>query len=72
MNNESKGEKITLEALAAMMQREFTQTRKDMNDGFTVVKTRLDNIEKILISKQDEKIKKLEERIKRIEEMLPS
>jgi hypothetical protein len=64
MNNEHPtGKNITLDNLAGMLQREFAQTRKEMQDGFY-------RIEKILLAKQEDRIEKLEAQMKEVRESL--
>ena len=43
-----------------------------VDERFSRIETKLENIENILLAKQQEKIEQLEKRVKRLEEMLPA
>ncbi|MBI3798798.1 MAG: hypothetical protein HY268_17770 [Deltaproteobacteria bacterium] len=67
-----EGKPVTLDDLAAMVQRGFAETAKtadldllraDMNNGF-------ERIEKILLTKQEERIAKLEKAMEKVKETL--
>lgn len=70
MSDQPKGKNLTLDDLAAMMQREFTQSRNDMTTGFEKIDKRLDHIEKILLAKQEDRIVKLERAVQELRDAL--
>ena len=59
--------KITIEDLARMVKKGFDETATKLQ--LEKVEGRLENIEKILIQQQNEKIQNLERRMNRLEEM---
>jgi len=61
---------ITINDLAVMVQKGFSDTKSGMESGFEEVNKRLDKIENILIKQQNERIELLEERMHRLEEAL--
>ncbi|HLD38211.1 MAG: hypothetical protein US35_C0013G0002 [Parcubacteria group bacterium GW2011_GWA2_37_10] len=69
-NNNIKN--ITIDDLAAMVQKGFAETAKklDMDVGFKSVNERLDKIENVLIKQQNDKIERLEQRMQKIEDAL--
>jgi hypothetical protein len=64
--------KITIEGLAALVQRGFKEMAKkaDMDRGFTAVNDRLDRIEKLMLVDHKRRIERLEEQVKSLRDLL--
>jgi len=61
MKNKAKNKKITMEDLAGMVQRGFSESSKNMNERFDKVEGKLDQIEKDPIASHEKRIKRVEE-----------
>jgi polyhydroxyalkanoate synthesis regulator phasin len=64
--------KVTIEDLAAMVQRGFKEMAKktDMDRGFSAVNERLDRIEKLMLVDHKRRIERLEEQVKDLRDLL--
>ena len=60
---------ITIDELAAMVQNEFEETRKETRTGFLLVNKRFDKIENLIITDHKKRIEKLEAEVKELKEM---
>lgn len=60
---------ITIDELAAMVQNEFEETRKETRSGFTAVNKRFDKIENLVLASHQKRIEKLEDEVKELREM---
>ena len=60
---------VTINDLAAMVQSGFTETHKEMCDGFNEVNKRFDKIENLVLVSHQKRIEKLEAEVKELREM---
>jgi len=71
-----KKEKVTIEDLAAMVQKGFNEVtsqmarKNEMNRRFNEVGERFDNIEKLILADHRHRIEKLEVEVKNLKELL--
>jgi archaellum component FlaC len=63
--------KVTIEDLAAMVQRGFKEMAKktDMDRGFSAVNDRLDRIEKLILADHKRRIERLEEQVQDLRDL---
>ena len=74
-----KNKKITIEDLARMVQKGFSETTKkielegvaeEMRDGFKAVNERFDKIEKLILADHKRRIERLEDEMKDLKNLL--
>ena len=61
--------KVTIEHLAGMIQKGFSDASKETKKGFAEVNERLENIEDIMIKRPENEIQALKIRVKNLEDL---
>ncbi|MCK9445570.1 hypothetical protein M0Q50_01590 [bacterium] len=65
-----KSKNITIDELAMMVQKGFSEAAKENGKRFDRIEKKLDRIEKIVVPNHEERIERLERKIEKIDELL--